>query len=326
MPGRIHGRYSGWSAYRYGEESNRRQPYLSKGRKRSTIVPEKERRDLIADTAEILASAELSKFEHEASCRHGIRTTLTLQGNGWQMSDEEAASIVTAALDRIGAVRPQFLEGQPEYTLSPGHQCQRCGAPLSDEAGHRRYCSPECYESARRYRNDFWQRTEDIARAAAAYATAKANAVVRQCTVCGSPFRATTESTHTCSRDCAARSRRTVPERPCAHCGEPFRPHSLTKAGRFCSPECHAASRRTRSEQCCAECGEPFLPSKAGMKFCSNDCAHAARAKVEIPPRSCKFCGHDFAPKASHQLFCTPLCKERQRMKDVRRKREAEQP
>lgn len=176
MPARTHGRYSGWSAYRYGEESGRRQPYLAKGSKRPTIVPEKERRDLIADTAEILASAELSKFEHEASCRHGIRTTLTLQGNGWQLSNEEAAAIVTAALDRIGAVRPQFLEGQPEYTLSPGHQCQRCGAPLGDEAGHRRYCSPECYESARRYRNEFWQRTEDIARAAAAYATAKANA------------------------------------------------------------------------------------------------------------------------------------------------------
>jgi hypothetical protein len=322
MSGRTHGRYSGWNSYRYGEESNRRQPYLAK--RRPTIVPEKERRELVGLTADILATAELSKFEHEASCRHGIRTTLTLQGNGWQLSDAEAASIVTAALDRIGAVRPQFLEGQPEYTLSPGHQCQRCGAPLGDEAGHRRYCSPECYESARRYRNEFWQRTEDIARAAAAYATAKANAAVRQCSVCGSPFQATTDSTHTCSRDCAARSRRTVHERECAHCGETFRPHSLTKAGKFCSPECHAASRRQRSEQSCLECGEPFLPAKVGMKFCCHECSRLARAKVELPPKVCRFCGHDFTPKAAHALFCTPLCKERDRMRVVKLRREAE--
>jgi len=221
-------------------------------------------------------------------------------------------------------VRPLFLEGQPEYSLSPGHQCQRCGAPLSDEAGHRRYCSPECYESAKRYRNDFWQRTEDGARAAAAYATAKANAAVRQCIICGSPFKATTESTKTCSRDCAARSRRTVHERPCEACGEPFRPHSLTKAGRFCSPQCAAAAQRKHLEKPCEECGRVFLPTRAGMKYCCHDCSVKARAKVELPPKACKFCGHDFIPKATHALFCTPRCKERQRMKDVRLRREAE--
>lgn len=321
MPARIHGRYSGWSEYRYGEESSRRQPYLSK--RRPTIVPEKERRQLVGQTAEILATAELSKFEHEASCRYGIRTTLVLQGNAWQLSDDEAASIVTQALDRIGAVRPEFPQGQPEFTYSPKYQCQRCGAPLSDDAGHRRFCSEECRESAKRYRNDFWQRIEDGARAAAAYATAKANAAVRQCIVCGSPFKATTESTHTCSRDCAARSRRTVYERPCQHCGDPFRPHSLTKAGRFCSPECSAAAQRKHLEQPCAECGTPFLPSKAGMKFCSHECSRLARAKVELPPKVCRFCGHNFTPKAAHALFCTPLCKERQRMRAIKLRREA---
>lgn len=321
MPGRIHGRYSGWSEYRYGEDEERR-PYLAK--RRPTIVPEKERRGLIGQTAEILATAELSKFEHEASCRYGIRTTLVLQGNPWQASDDEAASIVTQALDRIGAVRPMFPEGQPEFTLSPKHQCQRCGAPLSDDAGHRRFCSEECRESAKRYRNDFWQRIEDGARAVASYATAKANAAVRQCIVCGSPFRATTESTRTCSRDCAARSRRTVPERACAHCGETLGPHSLTKAGKFCSPECHAASRRVLVEQACQECGTGFVPSRTGMKFCCHECSVLARAKVERPPKVCQFCGHDFTPKTSHAKFCTPLCKERARMHKVRARREAE--
>lgn len=320
MSGRTHGRYSGWTAYRYDEDSGRR-PYLSK--KRPTIVPEKERRDLIGQTAEILATAELSKFEHEASCRHGIRTTLVLQGNAWQLSDDEAASIVTQALDRIGAVRPEFPEGQPEFTLAPGYQCQRCGAPLGDDAGHRRFCSPECFESSKRYRHDFWARVQDGARAAAAYATAKANAAVRQCIVCGSPFKATTESTKTCSRDCAARSRRTVDERECAHCGEPFRPHSLTKAGRFCSPGCSAAAQRKHLEQQCAECGTPFLPTKAGMKFCCHECSVTARAKVELPPKVCRFCGHDFTPKAAHALFCTTLCKERQRMRAIKLRREA---
>lgn len=321
MPGRIHGRYSGWSSYRYGESEERR-PYLAK--RRPTIVPERERRALIGETAEILATAELSKFEHEASCRHGIRTTLVMQGNAWTLSDEEAASIVTQALDRIGAVRPHFLEGQPEFTLSPGHQCQRCGAPLGDEAGHRRYCSRGCYESAKRYRNDFWQRTENIARAAAAYATAKANAAVRQCIVCGAPFKSTVADQMTCSRDCASRSRRTVHERACEHCGEPFRPHSLTKAGRFCSPVCAAAAQRKHLERGCAECGTPFLPKSAGMKFCCHECSVLARAKVERPPKVCHFCGHDFTPKTSHAKFCTPLCKERDRMHKVRARREAE--
>ena len=316
------GRYSGFTEYRYGE-SGRRAPYLSK-KSRANIVPDPARRQLVGTTAEILATAELSKFEHEASCRHGIRTTLVLQGNPWEPSDAEAASIVTQALDRIGAVRPRYLEGQPEFTLAPGHQCQRCGAPLADDAGHRRYCSSNCYESAKRYRNEFWQRTQGLARATAAYETALANAEVRQCIVCGSPFRSTVADQKTCSRDCAARSRRTVDQRQCAQCGETFRPHSLTKAGKFCSTACSAAAQRKHLEQPCSECGTPFFPAKAGMKFCCHECSVTARAKIFRPPKPCKFCGHDFIPKAPHAQFCTPLCKERSRMKASQARRRAE--
>lgn len=111
------------------------------------------RNHLIDKTAKILNTGEASKFEFEASCRHGIRSSLCLQGWSWTDADLIATEIVAAALNRIGAERPTWAEGQPEYTQNGGGaliertRCIRCHTQLPE--GHYKFCSKLCGQSHR---------------------------------------------------------------------------------------------------------------------------------------------------------------------------------
>lgn len=77
----------------------------------------------------------------------GIRSGLILQG-GWRWRDADAAArdVVRSALRRIGARRPSWQQGQPEFTqfavLYERTRCVRCGWKLPE--GHRRFCSRRC--------------------------------------------------------------------------------------------------------------------------------------------------------------------------------------
>lgn len=88
-----------------------------------------------------------TRLNHEAATRHGIRASLCWQGWSWQDADTMAAEIVTAALDRIGAKRPTWLEGQPaafqDGASVPRERCLGCGAALLGEVGHA-FCSRGC--------------------------------------------------------------------------------------------------------------------------------------------------------------------------------------
>jgi predicted nucleic acid-binding Zn ribbon protein len=100
----------------------------------------------------IMRHVEPTPFAAEGPCRHGIRASLCLQGWRWANADAVAAEIVAAALNIAGAKRPNWYEGQPEWT-QPGalpilrERCARCSKPLPE--GHRLWCSDVCAHAAK---------------------------------------------------------------------------------------------------------------------------------------------------------------------------------
>lgn len=83
----------------------------------------------------------------EASIRHGLRSGLCLEGWGWADADAVAADIVSTALKQIGAQRPIWQEGQPDYaqhgTLIMRENCLNCGRPLLGDFGTK-FCGVPC--------------------------------------------------------------------------------------------------------------------------------------------------------------------------------------
>lgn len=105
------------------------------------------RSHMVRLVADILRGAEPTPFAFEATCRHRIRAALCLKGWSWQEADDIGKDIVEAALRQVGAVRPTWKEGQPEYTQE-GHvpadrtRCIRCNRPL--EGYQRKFCGSLC--------------------------------------------------------------------------------------------------------------------------------------------------------------------------------------
>ncbi|WP_424992404.1 hypothetical protein [Oceaniradius stylonematis] len=105
------------------------------------------KRRLIAEVCMILKTGEPTKFAFEGACRHGLRSALCLEGWQWAEADRVAAEIVSVALNIIGARRPTWQEGQPEWT-QPGampierERCKRCAKPLPES--RTMFCSDLC--------------------------------------------------------------------------------------------------------------------------------------------------------------------------------------
>src|SRR5690606_16914077 len=99
-------------------------------------------------------------------CRHEMRSGLCLRGWPWADADAAAAEIVAAALNMVGARRPTWQQGQPEYVqfgvvLEERTRCVVCGWKLPE--GHRLYCSPTCFEVKRHDRRHKWENAYDYA-------------------------------------------------------------------------------------------------------------------------------------------------------------------
>jgi hypothetical protein len=108
------------------------------------------KRVIVDAVAEILKRGEPTRFAFEGVCRHGIRSSLCLQGWRWALADRVADDVVSAALDRIGAVRPLWKEAQPEWTQD-GHVpidrllCRQCSRRLPEHgSSHMIFCSSQC--------------------------------------------------------------------------------------------------------------------------------------------------------------------------------------
>lgn len=188
---------------------------MSKGRQPGgrRILKAEARRLLIEKTVEVLRQAEPTPFAFEGMARHWLRAQACLEGMRWAAADQHAKEIVSSALYRLGARRPTWAEGQPEWTqpgvLNPAREtCAHCGKNLPE--GHYRFCSKICAR-ARHHR----LQEQDQRRAEMAFT----NQSVR------------------------SRWRSKLPDRRCLHCEEPFQPRTLgNPADRWC-PACQEAGR-----------------------------------------------------------------------------------
>ena len=166
--------------------------------KRDTFAP------VISAVATILDAGEPTRFRYEAPCRHGLRAAMCLDGIGWQAADDTASKIVREALHRIGAVRPPWHMGQPEYVELPGfasterYQCVRCAKAVPED--RRLYCSDLCAQAT------ILERTY---REAAQMSDYFASQRTFSCSWCGqiSTWKPMANPRTFCSRSCAAKAR-----------------------------------------------------------------------------------------------------------------------
>lgn len=242
-----------WDSYRYGSSVKPTLPPLFKGKRRDAAID---------DTMAVLETFRLSKFEREGDCRSGIRSTLCLRGHSWGIADATAADVVKEALRRIGAERPPWYMGQPEYAEGR-ERCLRCSKFVAetDRADGRRFCSKEC---ARIYKVMLAYEPQDFRPHA------------RDCLACGKTFCVprTAPNKKYCSRKCAGHGEPLKPQN-CEWCGTEFQPK---RSGlRFCGRNCFSLFniqnyRDTHPERSCVICGTTFRPGQALQEVCSKVC------------------------------------------------------
>src|SRR3546814_7130493 len=99
------------------------------------------RRALVDRNAAAMSRAEPTAVSLEGELRHRLRSSLCRQGADWILADLLAAAIVEDALRKVGAQRPTWQQGQPEWTQEgviyiQRTRCIRCRWKLPP--GHRK--------------------------------------------------------------------------------------------------------------------------------------------------------------------------------------------
>jgi hypothetical protein len=272
---------------------------MSRRRRPAATREEMQRAEMVRRVAEILDDPDApSRFTHEGACRHGLRSAFCLAGAKWEVADTMAASIVSAALASIGARRPTWWEGQPEWTQDgfvPVERttCVVCAGPLPEDERSlsfpRKYCSRGCKAVAQHQR----AKIVGLQRSRSEYL---AELAVR--------------------REHSWRQR----EVDCEHCGKPFIPRQShrAKTARYCSTSCSVAAlsefNRRLPKRKCPECKTTFQPRRAGQKCCSTACAHAATTTLE--EIACQHCGKGFRPINYKVRYCSLECSSAGRVKE----------
>lgn len=251
-------------------------------------------------TAKILRAGQPTNFAFEGACRAGIRASLCLQGWGWIDADEAALAVVGKALNHIGAERPTWNQGQPEYAVLSGLErtrCARCGGKIDDDRGGNngvpvKYCSKLCadadHQERKRLSGERIAKAEYLAMCAARSAqTVEERAT--DCAGCGTIFLTRFADKKYCSHSCYSRSLVKYPERDCETCGQKFTPHGRPR--RFCSQACaYAVHKKKAAAVQCLGCSAIFYPKNQSYKnsYCSAECnpraAKAARAEFICTP------------------------------------------
>lgn len=249
---------SEWQEYRHGEK----RPVYAPGKDPivKRVIDGDKRKHVVGKVVEQLEGWTSTPFEHEGSTRAGLRSGLCLNGLRWPLADLVAADLVASALREMGAQRPSFEQGQPEYVHELIY-CAHCSRELGEDDVSanraRRYCSVECAKAAmakqsmrHREKNDKFKRS--------------AQAIVYQAKIA---------------------------ERTCVECGGSFRPQSEGKAQKFCSQRCAGASNQkamaAQGVPCvCTFCGGAYMAGNHKSRHCSTACYKAdAKLKAGQKPR-----------------------------------------
>ncbi|NJL06969.1 MAG: hypothetical protein HC900_00920 [Methylacidiphilales bacterium] len=278
----VHGRRSGWEEYRYGV----RRPITLAGPKPKQIIRGDKRAHVVDEVAALLKKFHATAFEFEGACVHNLRAELCLSGHRWALADIEASTIVAEALRRIGAERPSWAEGQPDYAPGPDY-CRWCARPIDDEdlARGRMFCSAECGKAYWTHRNfeDGWR--NDKVGMQARMLLDESRRPVRTCERCGKQYQSRAQTSRFCSKACSDAAIRVLPDRDCKMCGATFRPRNSNSE--YCSPKCRDEAKRFKQfETVCQVCGTFFISKKRGSMYCSDRCkkvAFRARGR-EAPP------------------------------------------
>lgn len=249
----------------------------------------------VDEAVAILRPGFPTKFEFEGACRHGFRSALCQDGWSWNDADATAAAIVAKALNLIGAVRPTWKQGQPEWTeegFSPTERtwCANCGSRLPPSEQDRVYCSEGCrvsaYQKRAKISGERMSRAEYLATCAAHSERRRLDREI-DCPNCGEPFITDPwRRKKYCSDECADAGRKATmrlqPEKPCASCGTAFPPRG-SRDSRYCSRACAQVGRRVREERSCLTCRSVFTARPSEHKrFCSPRCAKSAAAPVSV--------------------------------------------
>lgn len=282
----IHGRRAGWTDYRYGDNVGQQRRPLKR------LFNHNKRKHVVSQLVDVLNDFRQTRFEHEAACRHGLRSALCLEGHTWAAADNEAALLVDEALKKIGAIRPRWEEGQPYYADGTSN-CNWCHGSI--EPGSGRFCSRECARSMLESMAGRDKRDRDAAWRAAWMLINRTN----------------------------------KPKVACEACGSMFHPH-YASAGRFCSSTCYAAVNAIKARNCVV-CGGSFRPKSNSGVCCSRACAavvarrgrNALKERLALETRACVECGTRFAPKTEGSRYCGDRCSIRARSRTYRIRKKA---
>lgn len=232
-------KYRIYSEYRYGEARPVSVAPVWKGEKRKTII---------AKAMDVMRDWRLSPFEFEGETVAGIRSGLCEGGYDWRRSDAAARDVVECALRLLGAKRPTWEQGQPDY-VERRDVCLWCKGPLDEGVSGTgyKYCSAECARVALQKRDFQVRSTGDKTFAAAKLMLERAKMKPIPCERCGKMFHPLPRRAQRfCSNFCSLHSRPPLPEREftCEFCGAPFL--SRSEKARFCGGACKATAAAFR--------------------------------------------------------------------------------
>ncbi|WP_105437506.1 hypothetical protein [Neorhizobium sp. T25_13] len=238
------------------------------------ISNDRRRRHLVNQVMDVLKDWRFSEFENEGPIRHGLRAAMCLEGNAWAFADQEAASVVLEGLNRIGAERPTWEQGQPEFVARD--TCAWCRKPLEDDHDRtRKFCSVECAKISIEYLNEDHKYQQSLVGRSAFRLVKRSKSKPLSCEACNKTFQPLYDGhpQRFCSYMCSRAAVRTggLPERDCQHCGTFFRPRQ--NRTKFCSTSCAALYNGARPKErflcTCAWCHRVFGSKNKHARFCS---------------------------------------------------------
>ncbi len=272
------------------------------------------RSELVSRVVEILRDGTPTVFAREGACHHGVRSYLCIEGWGWDDADRNAADIVSNALNRLGAQRPTWLQGQPEYRGKSFHgNYRRCGNPKCQsllEEYQAIFCSEHCshYVAQRRW---IEQNREEaaimgkIARDKRRRADPEKYTIMRregrlraqerwdikECKACGKQFNARPGRDNPyCSLKCYWSVGQVNETRSCVVCSTKFFVSKKTDPKIYCSKACWYSREESQKVRSCAICFAQFRVRSKGTptQTCSMPCRMALRKRGPNKPNNFK--------------------------------------